>query len=580
VLYLAEIQKKGGLLGGSNKADLRLLACQRSEERWQALANEQIVPFEKAADYNHGALVMVDLSNNNQVQRIQEASRPLLTILQNYSRLQDKLKAQEEEVEQWKESLTFQTQELARREVEMEARLEQMHDVGEQSVAVEQQRQEAMAIREEAQRLRGELEAKNQALENALAKMRSDMENLESQRSQVSGGSLNPEQLRGIEEHLNQLSSTLNSDDHNWQGSVHQGFDTLNAQQGTLDHHWQQLEAYRGQLQSLQAGFAEQAQSLKDRWQAWHDRQLQLEIQKAGEDSIAKELKAKQDHLAFLQTQLKSTLLMRQQITQLGGGLDPEVSKQVDQQALETMSLDDLDSRIHTLHQEYERVFAFVNDQEEELHLQQDDVNALRDKIASASEYDRLSLENDLADAQDTYRVLDSSMVDQRRTLNEKSAILKEHKKAQARRRGQAPLDGEATTLDVAPLLTQLERDSQKHQLQIQTLEAQVQSLEQEIQAASGNLSDQLAEHGNQREALAQEEESLKQQHRQEAELQAQVVLYEAFLHPIQENLNGLRHKLEDLNNASNQVQALRGHQLQQVDSIRATLMTMAGQPA
>ncbi len=579
MLYLAEVQKKGGLLGGSNKGDLRLLACQRSEERWQALANEQIVPLDKAADYNHGALVMVDLSNNNQVQRIQEASRPLLTILQNYSRLQDKLKSQEEEVEQWKESLTFQTQELARREVEMESRLEQMHNVDEQSVAVEQQRQEAMAIREEAQRLRGELEGKNQDLENTLAQMRADMESLEAQRSQVSGGALNPDQLRGIEEHLNQLSSTLHSDDNNWQGSVHQGFETLNAQQGTLDHHWQQLEAYRGQLQSLQSGMAEQVQGLKDRWQAWHDRQLQLERQKAGADGLAKELKAKQDHLVFLQTQLKSTNLMRQQITQLGGGLDPEVAKQVDQQALEAMSLDDLDSRIHTLQQEYDRVFAFVNDQEEELHLQQDDVNALRDKIASASEYDRLSLENDLADAQDTYRVLDSSMVDQRRTLNEKSAILKEHKKAQARRRGQAPLEGEAATLDVAPVLTQLERDSHKHQAQISDLETQIQALEQDLQGSQG-LADQLADHGHQRDALVQEEEALKQLHRQEAELQAQVGLYEAILHPVQENLNGLRHKLEEINNVSNQVQGLRGHQIQQVDSIRATLMAMAGQPA
>jgi hypothetical protein len=52
-------------------------------------------------------LVMVELTNNRHVQRHYEAGRALASILQTFSNLSKKSKTQEEEIEQWKQSLTF-----------------------------------------------------------------------------------------------------------------------------------------------------------------------------------------------------------------------------------------------------------------------------------------------------------------------------------------------------------------------------------------------------------------------------------------------------------------------------------------
>ena len=129
MLYLAEVQKqKGGLLGGGSKTELKLLACQRSDQNWSTVS-EEVIAAEEASKLNDGALVLVELSPNRQVQRIQEAGRPLVNILQNFSRQLEKFKLKEDEIDQWKQSLTFQAQELNRREMEMEARLEQLQEL-------------------------------------------------------------------------------------------------------------------------------------------------------------------------------------------------------------------------------------------------------------------------------------------------------------------------------------------------------------------------------------------------------------------------------------------------------------------
>ncbi|HEY9297900.1 MAG TPA: hypothetical protein VIQ31_16370, partial [Phormidium sp.] len=119
MLYLAEVlQKKSGPFGG-NKTDLKLLACQRGES-WSGVGGDEVVPLspDEASKYGDGALVLVELGGNRQVQRI-NPGRELVGILQNFSRLQEKYKTKEEEIEQWKESLTYQAHELNRREMEI-----------------------------------------------------------------------------------------------------------------------------------------------------------------------------------------------------------------------------------------------------------------------------------------------------------------------------------------------------------------------------------------------------------------------------------------------------------------------------
>ncbi|MGL4379155.1 MAG: pilus motility taxis protein HmpF, partial [Microcoleaceae cyanobacterium] len=124
MLYLAEIQKqKTGFSLGGGKAELKLLAKQQAEHNWSAVPTEEAIPVDDPnliSKFNDGTLVLVELSASKQVQRLQEAARQLVSILQNFSRLNDKFQDKQEEIEQWKASLTFSSQEIYRREMELQ----------------------------------------------------------------------------------------------------------------------------------------------------------------------------------------------------------------------------------------------------------------------------------------------------------------------------------------------------------------------------------------------------------------------------------------------------------------------------
>ena len=126
MLYLAEIQKQSkGFMGGV-ETKLKLIACQRNDQSWNLLGNESITVNE-ASDFGDGALIIVNLGVNRQLQgKIELASPKIIGVLKNFTRLLEKNQEQEQEINQWKESLSIQSEELSRRQIEMETRLEQV----------------------------------------------------------------------------------------------------------------------------------------------------------------------------------------------------------------------------------------------------------------------------------------------------------------------------------------------------------------------------------------------------------------------------------------------------------------------
>jgi hypothetical protein len=59
VLYLAEVQKpKSGFNISRSKAELKLLACQRTEQNWSAIPGEELIAApDEVSNYNPGVLV-------------------------------------------------------------------------------------------------------------------------------------------------------------------------------------------------------------------------------------------------------------------------------------------------------------------------------------------------------------------------------------------------------------------------------------------------------------------------------------------------------------------------------------------
>ncbi|MEB3356679.1 MAG: pilus motility taxis protein HmpF [Synechococcales bacterium] len=576
MLYLAEVQKKTRVIGGS-KAEFKLLACQRAEHNWSPVG-EELIPAPDDVPYNSGALVLVDLSGNRQVQRHSEAARQLVSILQNFSRLQEKSKTQEEEIEQWKQSLTYQSQELNRREIEMESRQEQLQQMEEDFEQLEQQRREIAAAREEANRLQEEFNRKNQELEGAWAHLQGEMRRFEERKAEIQQSSgLNDEQARHIQDLLNQLSNAVTPTAairEHLDGS----FEQLSHHQGLLDQRWHELEEQRGAAQQLQDEVDRQAGELQERWQSWHQAQeawIQAQSDlKANQRAIA----VHQETLQALSAQVHSQSSFQQQLEFLvdtaGNG---KASSKLDIAALEQMPIEQLQSTVQELARELEKNSRFVSSQEEELTLQQQEIEKRREQVQQANESDRPRLEAELADEQESYRMLNETLVGQRRNLQEREMILKQHEAVLARRQG-LPVEEGATDLHFDSVLKQFYDLQTQAATSLQQMEQALQPLQASVAEQEAQVSQQATELAAMRAEIQEFEQNWLAQKASAAELWGKVNLLQEMLQPIQDAVNGVREKLEAIATLTTQVQETSDHQHQAISEMQQTIQALSDQ--
>jgi len=585
VLYLAEVQKqKSGLLGGGGKAELKLLACQRTDQSWSAVPGDETVPVppEETNKVNDGALVIINLGGNRQVQGgCEPAGGRLVGMLQNFSRLVEKSKSQEEEIEQWKQSLTYQSQELNRREMEMESRLEQMQAMEEDFERLEQQRQELEGTQEETARLREEFERNRQELEGAWEHLRGEQRRLEEQQAQYQYSTgLDENQAGVIQELLERLSGAVAPTD-TVREQLNLAFEVVNTQQSVLDSQWQELEQQQGQASGLQADVDRQGEEIQNRKQELQQVQMSFEQAKAELKVQQNALEIKQESAHMLSLQLRTQDELYQQLARLAAtSADVTISQKVDIEALENMPLGELQGVVQNLQQDLEKLVRFVNDQEEELTFQRQAVEELQEKINAASEYDQMGLETELAEEQDRYQMLDETLVGQRRNLREREEILNQHQRVLRRRQGVVENNSsDNQKIDLGPVLNQLEAQRQQQAEEVQKLESQIEQMRRSISQAE----EMIRHQGGEQESKLRELQSL-EQHWQSmreslAQLWGQVNLYQETLQPRQEGLNEIRQTLEAIAHALNQIQETGDYQLQAIAEMQQTIGSLIQSP-
>jgi chromosome segregation ATPase len=581
VLYLAEILKKTRVIG-SGKAELKLLACQRSEQNWAVVPGEEVIPApDDASGYSAGMLVMVELTASRQVQRHAEASRQLVSILQNFSRLQEKAKTQEEEIEQWKQSLTYQSQELNRREMEMEARQEQLQEMEEDLERLERQRQEIENAQAEVDRLREEFDRKSQELEGAWAHLHGEMRRLEERQVELQGAPvLGDEQSNYLQELLSRLSGAVTPTDF-VREQLDLSFALFAEQQSRLNDSWQDLEQQQAAVQQLQEEVDRQSQSIVERWQDWHQAQNALEQARAELKAKESALNLKQEYAKSLAQQIRNQENLHQRIYGLADASDRvRIGAKVDLEALETMPIDELNLLAQELEKDLEKVSQFVAGQEEELTLQQETIDALKQQIQQASEYDRLRLETELADEQDCYQVLNETLVGQRRNLQEREAILRQHQAVLARRQGFAPGESAEIEIDLEPVLTQIEALRQQYAQELQQLEEDIRQLQDAIAQAQTVVDQQSDEQENRRQEIKQLEQQWQSQRAAVAEMWGKVNTYRTLLQPTQDSFNTLKQKSEAIASVMTQFQEASDYQMQAIAEMQQVIQQLVGSRA
>lgn len=582
MLYLAEVRKQKTGFMGRAQAELKLLAFQRTDQSWNKVSGEEVLPTEQANNFGDGALVIVNLSGNRQIQgTIEAAGGRLVNMLQNFSRLLEKSKNQEEEIEQWKQSLTYQSQELNRREMEMEARLEQMQTMEEDFSRIEQQRQELESTQAETAKLSQELERKSKELEGAWEQLRGQQLRLEEQASegQYSAG-LDAQQAGVIQQLLNRLSGGVKSTQSFWE-PLNQALEVVKHQHSVLDTHWQQLNEQRLLAQKLEADVEGQGQEVQHQTQQLQQLQASCEQAKRERQVQQTNLEIKLESARMVSLQLQTQEKLYQELARMAATSgDVKISQMVDIAALEKMPLGELQDIVQNLQQDLEKVVRFVNDQEEELTLQHQGIEELQEQIRVASEYDRISLETQLADEQDRYQMLDRTLVGQRRTLWEREEILNQHLRVLRLRQGIVDSNGQQNQkIDLGPILIKLEAQCKQHSDQVQQLEREIEQMRLRVSEAEELMNQQTQEKDAKLAQVKNLEESWLSNQVKVAQLWGKVHLYEETLQPLQDGLNELRQKLDAIANALNHIQETGDSQQQAIAQISQIISSLSQSP-
>ncbi len=570
MLYLAEVQRQKSKTGfmGSAKAELRLLAYQRPDQSWAAVQGEEAIAADEANNFNVGVLVLADLNANRQAQQIREAGRPLVGILQGFSRQMEKAKGQEEEIEQWKQSLTYQSEELNRRNTELEGRLDELQHIEDDFARLEVEKQAFATAQDNVEQLQGEVERHRVELEGAWEHLRGEQRRLEEQQGTV----LDDSTKQQLQQLLDLLANSV-APKAALKEQLNVSIQTVDNQQNILSHHWQQFEQQRANAERQQAEVDNLKSILTSRTTQWEmdQKALEQDLVKLQVQNSARN--TKQEDVQILGIKLRKQEEIYHQLHRLVAPDNLDEAQKVDLNALENMSLEQLQQVIQELQRDLAGASGFVNDQEEELRLLQQNIDDLQGKMSQASDRDVSSLRTELAEERDTYEFLDQTLVGQRQNLQERKQVLNQHQSVLWQRQGITPATKqEDYKSDLSPIIVQIDSIKQQQAKELQKLEQEITQLGAHTQQLQADTLSKTNSQQTVRQQLQEMESNLYSQAALTAQCWGKVNLYEEMLQPIQDNLEGLKHKLRAISASVENLQV--PDEQSQVEQIREKLLS------
>jgi chromosome segregation ATPase len=566
VLYLAEVQKpKSGFnISGRSKAELKLLACQRSEQNWSAIPGEELVAApDEATNYNPGVLVLVDMNANRQIQsQLRDAGKHLVGILQNLSRQIEKYKKEADEIESWRQSLSLQSQQLQLRQEEIYGREEDL----------EHTRAELDRLTQEAQALESTLEQHEQSRQDLAAQweqLREKEQHLDRLQQSV-GTSLSEQQVDEIRAALHQLGGTSRAlDSQQLESTVAE----IEGQQELLTGHWQQLQHQQQRVVETQSELDRQQQEIDRSKQQLQTLQTSLEETQTAWEVQQHTLSMQQEYLQRLTTRINIEQDNYQKIYLMSKGGQADIGDvQIDLEQLESMEIGQLETIVANLQTEVDRSVHFVHLEEEELQEKQAAIDELQQAILVANEFDKLKLEADLADERDGYNMLDHTLDGQRQTMRERQTYLQIHTRVLRHRQGHAPEAAEQSQMEWDAILRLLDSQRQQQQSELTQVETEIQNLRHTIDQTKAKIEQQV-------EAYLQESkqvQALERQHQltqqQSIELVAKIELYQEMMQPLQDRIDAFKRQLGSLADAAEH-QPESQQAMQQIESLLNNLV-------
>jgi DNA repair exonuclease SbcCD ATPase subunit len=573
MLYLAEVQKQSkGFMGGS-ETKLQLLACQRNDQTWSAVPKGESISTEEVASFNDGALVMVNLSENRQVQgKPEPAGSQLARILDRFSSVVEKSKKEEEKIEQWRESLNYQGQVLNERQEELDARFEELEQKETELKELDAKKEELQNIQAQAEQIKQEFELKSKELEGAWDHLRGEQKRLEERSEEVkaSGSVLDGDSSLKLQDLLSGLSSSQMPSE-GLGDKLKQVLAIIEEHQSVLQKEWGDLEAQNHNVQHIQSDLENRENELKNRKKELKDSLISLETAKTELRVQEKVLASKQQSVRLLDSNITSKEELRELLSQIAGGCDVSGDSKVDISALENMPLSQLQETVDNLRADLDRLVRFVNDQEEELTLQKQTIDELQEKSNSVSESEKINFEGELEDEREGYKMLNESLVGSRRNLLERQNIFKQHLLMLRRRQGIVDVDG-TPEIDLNPLLEILNEQSQQEEEEKANLEDQIDQIHQSIQQMQNIIEQQQSQQKIKEEQMLLDETHLESDRIGLIKLQERMAIYENTLNPIKDSLGNVKEKIQEFEQISLQMEQVNHQQNETLKELEETL--------
>jgi hypothetical protein len=131
--YLAKVHTKSSM-GSTHRGStqLQLLAVNTYEHTWNVVSPPRTITTSQSISMNEQALVLLELDADEKVVSVTDAAQWVLDFVSEYLSLgltPKVLKEELERAEQWRQSLTLQSQEVRRRALETAARRDEIQDL-------------------------------------------------------------------------------------------------------------------------------------------------------------------------------------------------------------------------------------------------------------------------------------------------------------------------------------------------------------------------------------------------------------------------------------------------------------------
>ena len=509
--YLGIIQRKSKTFLGQQ--ELHLLAKEEGEYVWKATQGQ--FSSDLLSRFGLGAMVIAEITQGGQLQRVEDAAPHLVAILQGFVRYTDNLRNQSSEIDLWRNALDLQAKAVSDREQELidwENRLAlfqqelgiQASPSGENALEGENGTHRDQA---ESSRLRSILEEKEQQLIG----MRDELEGLRSkvqgqdqhwQTLQTSNATLQAE-LEEAHERFEQLTWAQNQPNGQRSEGAHAPVDSklvslqeiLQAQQLHQQDKHQSLYTLLQELDKTLADLQAQAQQVAEVQQAHQAETLNLaglyqELQSQNQETLAQSLQWEQtegvfqaygQHYEKYQQFLKSLGELYSQQRQASALLEEQVGP-----AGSTTPNEVLPPELEKKRQELRRYAQQVEDQEHELLEIEQQVQSLQDRLQlmqkeGASADDVEEVRDDLDFQQQRCQILIEGLLPQQQRLRQSEGELQQQIELFRKNSGMAPQPAPSSDV-LEPLVHQMAERVHQLAQYLKTQEEDLSSWWQQVQ--------------------------------------------------------------------------------------------------